>query len=54
MFGTLTGVSILTCVGVTELIIMRVGHDYPVARGGGVGEGQPFSHATVHVMSFLL
>jgi hypothetical protein len=33
MFGMLTGVSILTGLGVTELIIMRDGHD-PVARGG--------------------
>jgi len=53
MFGIPTGASILTGVGVTELIIMRVGHYCPVARGG-VGEGQLFSHVIVHVISFLL
>jgi hypothetical protein len=36
----LTGVSILTGLGVTELILMRDGHDYAVVREGlGVGEG---------------
>lgn len=33
VFGILTGASIPTGLGISELIIMRCGHDYPVARG---------------------
>lgn len=34
IFGMLTRASILTGLREPELIIMRGGHDYPVARGG--------------------
>ena len=44
MYGILTEANIPTGLGISDLIIMRGGHDYPVVRGG-VGEGQSVSHA---------